>query len=408
MGGRIRAALLALLFFGCGDDATPPPPDGGSPADAAGADATRDGAGLDGGAPPVDAGSADAGVPPDDISALLESLLRGSESPALAAAATDGERLLALGAAGVRRLGDPTPVTAGDRFHLGSCTKAMTATLIAILAEEGLVTWETTIAEAFPELAAAMRPEHRDVTLDLLTSHRGGFMEQVPGDVWPGVLAMPSVTAQRRAIVEAMTTRAQPFPPDTMYLYSNVGFIIAGAMLEAITGTAWEALLTDRVFEPLGMGSCGFGAPGTPGALDEPWGHDSSGGTIEPVPNGSMGDNPAALGPAGTVHCSLADWAAFARAHATSDPILLTAESYERMHTPWPGQDYRAGWGIVDRSWAGGLALAHSGSNTLWYAVVWIAPEVDRAYLVATNVATAETAAFLDGIVGELLMRYPP
>ena len=70
---------------------------------------------------------------------------------------------------------------------------------------------------------------------------------------------------QRRAIVEAMTTRTQPFPPDTMFLYSNVGFIIAGAMLEAVTGTGWEALLTDRVFEPLGMASCGFGAPGTPG-----------------------------------------------------------------------------------------------------------------------------------------------
>ncbi|MFO0846737.1 MAG: serine hydrolase domain-containing protein, partial [Gemmataceae bacterium] len=88
-----------------------------------------------------------------DLGDLLASLRRRYKLPALAAAAVRGGRVVALGAAGVRRAGHPEPVLAGDCFHLGSCTKAMTATLCALLIEQGKLRWGSTIAEVFPDVA---------------------------------------------------------------------------------------------------------------------------------------------------------------------------------------------------------------------------------------------------------------
>ena len=84
----------------------------------------------------------------------------------------------------------------------------------------------------------------------------------------------------------------------------------------------------------------------------------------------------------------MADWAQFAILHlqaAQGKPRLLKAETFETLQTPPPGSEYAGGWMVVDRPWAGGRALTHSGSNTMWYATIWIAPKRDFAVLVATN-----------------------
>jgi hypothetical protein len=132
------------------------------------------------------------------------------------------------------------------------------------------------------------------------------------------------------------------------------------------------------------MASAGFGAPGRPGTVEQPWGHHSVGNRIEPT----QGDNAPALGPAGTVHCTIPDWGRFAALHmaaARGKPRLLKASTFRALHTPPAGADYADGWIVCQRSWAGGLAMTHSGSNTSWYATVWIAPAVNHIFLAATN-----------------------
>jgi CubicO group peptidase (beta-lactamase class C family) len=91
------------------------------------------------------------------------------------------------------------------------------------------------------------------------------------------------------------------------HLYSNGGYIVAGAMLEALTGQTWETLMEQELFQPLGITTAGFGAPGTSAVRDQPWGHLRSGGTWTPLSPGPGADNPAAIGPAGTVHIALSD-----------------------------------------------------------------------------------------------------
>jgi CubicO group peptidase (beta-lactamase class C family) len=151
--------------------------------------------------------------------------------------------------------------------------------------------------------------------------------------------------------------------------------------------------MAQYVFGPLGMTSAGFGPPGTPGATDQPWGHASDG--CRPVPPGPAADNPPVIGPAGTVHSSLRDWAAFASLHLRGARgevgLLLRPETFQQLHRPMPGNYtaegrlYAHGWVVAQWARAGGTALAHVGTNTMWYAVIWVAPARDVAFLAATN-----------------------
>jgi CubicO group peptidase (beta-lactamase class C family) len=327
-----------------------------------------------------------------DPAPLLEPIRTQYQLPAMAAAVIKDGKLHAVGAAGVRKAGDKTPVTADDQFHLGSCTKAMTATLIGILIEQGKLTWQTTLADAFPEMDA-MHPDYRAVTIAQLLAHRGGFPP--PEQSWPKgqtfhqmhFLPGPPMQ-QRREYTRLMLAQAPAVQPGTAYLYSNAGYAIAGAIAEQVTGTPWETLMRELIFEPLGMKTAGFGAMGTPETIDQPYQHKTIFGKSLAVEPGPTSDNPPVIGPGGTVHCSMGDWARFVIAHLQAekeDTALMKQETARKLHTPAFDGEYAGGWMVTERDWAGGRVLTHAGSNTMNFAVVWMAPNRDFAVLVATN-----------------------
>ncbi len=335
------------------------------------------------------AAAAPASSPPRDLAPVLRPLRDAHDMPALAGAIVRGDRLVALGAVGVRRRGTETSVTPADRFHLGSCTKSMTATLIAAYVEEGKLSWTTTVGEVFPDLKKTMDAGWRGVTLAQLLTHRAGAPADLKADgLWGRLRAHKGTPVeQRRTLVEGVTRRPPDPAPGTRYVYSNAGYAIAGAMLETVVGRPWETLMRERLFEPLGMASAGFGAPGTKGRLDQPRGHTPAG---KPVEVGPGSDNPAAIGPGGTVHGSVGDWARYVAVHlpgGRGGGLRLKPETFIRLHAPaaGAGQAYAMGWIVCDRAWGGGRVLMHAGTNTMWYAVVWMAPKRDFAVLVATN-----------------------
>src|SRR5205823_3881074 len=86
---------------------------------------------------------------------------------------------------GLRRIGRSGQVRDGDAWLIGSCTKPMTATLIARLVDRGLLAWDTPLSAMLPELAETMRPEYRPVTLVQLLSHQSGL----PRDLEPALEA---------------------------------------------------------------------------------------------------------------------------------------------------------------------------------------------------------------------------
>jgi CubicO group peptidase (beta-lactamase class C family) len=337
----------------------------------------------------VPAGEATKGpAPPRDVSPLVASILERHEVPGMVGAIVDTHGVVAIGAAGVRRRGSPEKVTVNDRFHIGSCTKSMTATLCGMLVEEGKLSWQTTLAQAFPELADSMRPEFRPVTLEQLLAHRGGAPANLDRDGLWGRLRrhQGTPTEARRLLLEGVVAGPPECEPGTKYVYSNAGYAIAGHMAETAAGKAWEDLMRERLFEPLGMTSAGFGAPGTKDALDQPRGHTASGKPVEPGP---LADNPPAIGPAGRVHCTVGDWAKYISLHlrrGEGEPRILKPAMFDKLHTPL-GDDarYALGWLVVPRNWGGGDVLTHTGSNTMWFAVAWLAPKRGFAVLVACN-----------------------
>ena len=126
-------------------------------------------------------GSTITSLTQDNLDSLLEPIRQRYKVPALTAAFVRGKDLVALGAVGTRRVGAAERVQTTDLWHLGSDTKSMTATLAAMLVEQGKLRWDSTISEIFPDLAEKIVPAYRKLTLIQLFSHRVGLPGQDKG-----------------------------------------------------------------------------------------------------------------------------------------------------------------------------------------------------------------------------------
>jgi CubicO group peptidase (beta-lactamase class C family) len=111
------------------------------------------------------------------------------------------------------------------------------------------------------------------------------------------------------------------------------------------------------------------------------------------------------LNPAGRLHLSLADWGKFV-AQLTGGTSLLKPETQAMLLTPVPGGDYAGGWILTERKWGGGRVLNHAGSNTLNFAVAWVAPQKQLAALIVTNCGDKVARTACDEAVGVFLMPH--
>lgn len=311
--------------------------------------------------------------------------------PALAAIVVRSDSVLALAATGVRRLGTPDTVRLTDRFHIGSNGKAMTATVIARLVEEGLLTWSTRPVDVLPELASSIHPAYREVTLQQLLGHQAG----VP----PYTTAAPVQAAERRMnaadaprdqrrAFAAWLLQRPPHGASGTFAYSNAGYTLAAVMAEAAADEPWESLLQSRLAGPLGI----HPRHGQPTRTDpaQPWGHRQRyflglfpRGQYAPDPRETWNIGPL-FGPAGDLALSAQDYAIFLQQHLAGlrgrDGVLRAA-TIRHLHSGPEG--YALGWG---RSTFDGLAAStHAGSEGTFYAVVILLPERDLAAAVLIN-----------------------
>ena len=329
-------------------------------------------------APPA----ADGGVGNQLIVERLARIRQQHSVPAIAAAIVTRQGKVTIGAIGLRKRGAQTPVTLRDRWHLGSETKAMTATLIARLVEQQRLRWDSTTAEVFPDASAKFHPDMREVTVLQLLCHRSGLPANLALNQYRGAAA----TAERQRAVVQELAKPPLSRPGSTYTYSNLGYLIAGAMVEKVTGQSWQTNIVKEVFTPLKMQDVGFGGVGTPGKLDQPWGHTAAGHPV--AMNGPAVDNPPVMGPAGRVHSTIQDWGKFILDQlrgAGGEGALLKPSSYSMVHTPPLGGNYALGWLVLKRKWGDGTVLHHAGSNTMNYANVWVAPQPGFAVLVCVN-----------------------
>jgi len=347
-------------------------------------------------------------VAPPGLERIVDSVRRAFGLPAMGGAIVTGAGTQALAVAGTRRASGGPVVTVADKWHIGSNLKAVTSALAAIMVDEGVLSWATTIGQAFPELAATMRSEYQDVTLGDLLSHRGGLRNDPPASAFAG----GTQRAQRESLA-AWTLAAPPIGPAGVYAYSNLGYVVAGAMIERAGQGVYEDLLASRLLQPLGITGLGWGPQAAAGATDQPVAHSFQNGRWVPCEGC---DNPPGLSAAGRAHLPLGDWARMIREFLVADAggsALIKPATGRTLFTgrvPLSGTDtYGLGWVLVSRSWAGGRAAAHEGSNTVNHSVAWLGLGTGVGFMAVTNaadLATGRTGQALDGLVGRMLVFY--
>lgn len=305
--------------------------------------------------------------------------LAANPAPAVGGAVFSADAVLWSGVAGVRRAGSDDRVTMDDKWHLGSNAKAMTAAVFQRLVEQGRIAADATLETLFP--GVAVDKALKGLTADHLSSHSAGLSDAPVIDIAWLMVARGDTRPLpvQRAELAAKALGAPPPGTVGAFAYANINFVVLGAAIEAATGQSWEDIMQTEMFAPLGMASAGFGAPADPA----PWGHRAG----RPMEPGIAADNPPALGPAGTVHMNLSDYGTWLQTILKGGAGWLSAEAVAAMTAPpAEGEVYRRGWGLIaERPWAKGHVLAHEGSNTMWHALVLVAPRRGLAVATVSN-----------------------
>lgn len=355
----------------------------------------------------------------DALQVFLEQILTDTSDkynfPGVAALIQINGIIVAEAVHGVRTVGHQEAVTVDDRWHIGSNTKALTATMMARLIEHDVIRFEDTLASAFPAFAKEMNPVYQNVTIMQLLNHTAGLpplTESRELIQFEAIIKSENdVLAQRKEVARFYLTQP-PASAVGSVEYSNLGFIIAGAIAEAHTGKSWEELISEYVFAPLGITNAGFGAPGSSDKFDHPRGHEKSwrGRLKSLAPDNEQSDNFKALGPAGTINISLKDWMRFAQdqldgVHGRGK--LLKAESYRILHSPVVDH-YALGWGAVYEPADKLMLLAHSGSNGYWLAEIRIMPKHDIIVLIAMNSGDDAASKAVREIRSRMIERLKP
>jgi CubicO group peptidase (beta-lactamase class C family) len=325
-------------------------------------------------------GTARVRVVAADLSAIIESIRTQYNLPAMGATiVTRDGGVIAIGASGVRRWGDPTPVTVDDKWHLGSDTKAMTAFLAAMTIKAGKLSWGDLMTARYAELAPLVRPEYANLDLRGLATMQSGLVGN-PDFTPTGSLA------QQRHDVDTWAVQQPPAAPPGTYYYSNIAYQILGEITGRAWGSGYEQAMRDQLWAPLGITTGGFGPTTEAGNTDQPIGH---------FPNGSgwtvceACDNSWATG-SGKIHMSLRDWSAFIReimlADAGKSTLLSQSEVRTLTTATTPASDglsYAYGWLVYTNT--GQRIVTHDGTNNRNRARALVYLDAGVAFLLTTN-----------------------
>ncbi len=322
-------------------------------------------------------------VTTDDISSMVAAAREAAGVPAMGAAIISKDGIHAIGVDGLRRVGSDTAVTLADRWHLGSMLKAITGMLAAIAVDEGKISWDTTLGEAYPDLTVS--DAWTDVTLaDLLNMGSGmaGWVDGITGT---------TARQQRDSAVEKALT-STPAATAGTYYYSNLAYVVAGSMIERAYGTDYEDLIVEKIANPLGATGIGWGPQNTAGQADQPVPHTLDGNTWTPRDNW---DNPPGLSAAGRAHMPLESWAKIMqellKANAGESTLISTESAavlFEGV-TPAGGPRYAVGWLMGARGWDRFVAF-HNGTNLANFATAELGLEGNVGFLIVMNAGYAD------------------
>ncbi|MGW8883319.1 serine hydrolase domain-containing protein [Streptomyces sp. NPDC055749] len=284
------------------------------------------------------------------------------------------------------------------QFRIGSITKTFTAVLVLRLRDEGLLDLDDALEKHLPGTGVG------DVTVFQLLGHSAGLGAESPAPWWertPGSI--------RPGLADVLGDRPRTQPAGRNHHYSNPGYTLLGALVEALRGASWEEVLRREILEPLGMHRTTAQpvAPHAGGWAVHPWAD-----VMLPEPSEDLG----LMAPAGQLWSTAADLLRFAAFLAEGDEKVLGAASVREMRVPsasppagdWDGA-YGLGLQVVRRD--GRTLVGHTGSLPGFLAALWFSVEDGLAAVALTNATsgppTATVAADLVRIVADAEPRIP-
>ena len=274
----------------------------------------------------------------------------------------DGEPVFVEGF-GTRRVGHNLPVTADTPFAICSCTKAFTTVLLQMLAEEGVLDWDRPVREMLPEFEMFDRVIGERLTTRDLVTHRCGLPRH--DYVWYGS------SATRAELVHALRHLEPTADLRTTYQYQNLMYMTAGYLAGKLLDSSWEALVQERILDPLGMAATTLSLAGMTSSDAGARPHEMFRSKAREVPYRSLD----AVGPAGSINSTVNDMTRWLRLHLGAGRVegrrFLKAQSLRDIHQPHMsignGGDeaefqlvtYGLGW--TELSYRGHRVATHSG-----------------------------------------------
>ncbi len=342
---------------------------------------------------------------PEEFQSLIEKYQHQYQLPALAVNLFTSTEIVSQTAVGVRKWGDDTAVTINDYFHIGSCAKAMTTSVIASLVEENLLQWQTTVSQAFPEFN--IHQKLRGITIEQLLRHMAGLQPYEEDEEFEGLPEMSDDPVTQRLQFTAHVLSQPPvIEPNSEFKYSNAGYCVATAMFESITGQSWEDLMQERIFLPLQL-DAGFGWPAKSDP-HQPWGHQIVAGKIIPHDPNDGYELPPSIAPAGDVYVNFHGYPRWLQANLLGlrgQPTILHPESIQFLHTKKDGA-HGLGWGIQE--FMGHQVSVHTGSADTFFVVVLIAPDADFGIAIGTNIWGEDVEKGCIALLKELTSQHLP
>ncbi|MDD0852103.1 serine hydrolase [Halobacteriovorax sp. GB3] len=320
-----------------------------------------------------------------DIDKKVIEIVKKYKIPSMSVMILSQDEILIHSNFGVRKSGEDDKIKETDSFHLGSCGKAFTATLVLKLHDEGKLSLEDSVTKYIKSLDSK---KFEDIKIKHLLSHTGGIVGNVEGKPWGDMFSFDITASQGRDIaINFLNTAKRVGKSGSVYEYSNLGYMLLGQVIEQIESKPFEEVITNKLFKPLKMKSCSFGPAGRSDGSAQPWAHRLDNDRYIPQdPKLISSDNPPAMSPAGGISCSQRDWSIFIKfvlgVGNNNDYLSKKTKDYI-SETNLDGYTFGA-WGKVTRDWSGTL-LAHAGSNTLNYAYAIVGLDKKFAFLINTN-----------------------
>lgn len=324
-----------------------------------------------------------------DIQARLDALARQHKVPGASLGVMSGDEVLEF-TTGVANKNTGVPVTSDTLFQIGSNTKLYTTTLVMQLVDEGKVDLDSPVKRYVPELKLADAKGAETVTVRQLLTHTSGIEGDYFDDFGRGDDGIERYVASLENI-------GSVYAPAEMWSYCNSGFVLAGRLVEKITGDPYHKVLRERILAPLGL-------PRTTVLMEEMLAHSCAVGHIippegnEPVvpPRVMMSPSQA---PAGSMTVSTPrEVIGFVRMHldggtARDGKRVLSADAVKAMQQPQAklprsslGEAMGLGWLLS--SWGGERVIGHGGGTIGQLSFLQCLPDRRIAVVLLTNSMT--------------------